>query len=160
MPGEFSTLLVCLNGHEVTWNVKEYPEMRSEHCVTCGEHTIEVCPDCEKPIRGSFYFPSGSSTDNELPKFCHACGKPYPWTQRSIESLRSVLNLMVELTPGQRADLDKSISDLINDTPRSEVAALQWKRALAVAKGIPVKILAGVIEKACTNKVCEFLIGP
>lgn len=59
------------------------------------------------------------------------------------------------LSPGEQAELQKSIPDLINDTPKSELAVLLWKRALARAKGLPGKVIDSLMTKACTDQVVE-----
>lgn len=79
--GEYDTMQVCLNGHQITDRYYEAPEFRQNFCEKCGAETITACPDCGEEIRGYYHVEGvvsvGSSKD--VPNYCHECGESYPW---------------------------------------------------------------------------------
>lgn len=83
---------VCLNGHQITDYFKSHPETGKDFCEDCGAKTIIVCPKCSSPIRGcEHYEDSIGSSETPVPKHCHKCGEPYPWTKTStLESSPSL----------------------------------------------------------------------
>ncbi|WP_368410979.1 DUF2321 domain-containing protein [Halomarina pelagica] len=74
---------VCKNGHQITEVYHRSPEFRQKYCEKCGAETIITCPECGAEIKGHYHVEGvvsmGSSKD--VPKYCHDCGEPYPWTE-------------------------------------------------------------------------------
>jgi hypothetical protein len=124
----FETAQVCLNGHTITSSFETQPELHKKFCDTCGSETITQCQNCDEKIQGShseaFY------VGYTPPSFCHNCGKPFPWTEKRLEAARE-LTMMAEELANDQEKLLNSLSDLMTDTPRTQVAALHWRRALS-----------------------------
>jgi len=81
MAGSYDTQQVCLNGHQITDTYNQSIERRMDHCDRCGAETIFKCPSCSAEIRGYHTIPGVvSMMRTPVPEYCHACGKPYPWT--------------------------------------------------------------------------------
>ena len=121
--GVYRTALVCLNGHIVNDEMEIYPEQNEKFCSKCGAETIHQCSNCGTNIRG-YYYVEGvvSFSETTPPSYCHNCGKPYPWTQASIETFKEIANMMEKLTEEEKKKLSSSIDDLISDTPRTQLA--------------------------------------
>jgi len=64
------------------------------------------------------------------PHHCAECGSPFPWTVAKTEALREAIEELDELKPEERQRLQESIPDIITNTPKSEPAALRFKKAI------------------------------
>jgi hypothetical protein len=87
----YDTAQICMNGHVVTAYAASSPNRRQDFCSFCGEKTIMSCQNCNNAILGE---------DHESlipifckPSYCIKCGKPYPWTQSSIEAAKELIEL-------------------------------------------------------------------
>jgi hypothetical protein len=116
----YSQALVCRNGHAATADIQGNPERREDYCSKCGEATIATCPACEKPIRGRYNVPGVVSfLGYHPPNFCHACGKPLPWTETALDTASAMADELDRLTPEEREALKKTLPDLLRETPRT-----------------------------------------
>jgi hypothetical protein len=95
--------LICLNGHVINSLSLQHPESNSPFCKECGEKAINACENCNTPIRG-FDLDSGCC-GLEVPKHCHNCGNPYPWTQRKIDALIDAIGMLDELNQNETNQL-------------------------------------------------------
>ena len=106
-------------------------------CDRCGESTITNCQNCNASIRGYYHQSNGRApiypTDLPLPSFCLECGKPYPWTEAKLKAAKELSDILEDLSPKERDLLKKSIDDIVRDTPRTAVAANQFKILVAKA---------------------------
>ncbi|MFI5282486.1 MAG: DUF2321 domain-containing protein [Candidatus Dormibacterales bacterium] len=123
---------VCPNGHVATSMSQYGPQFRRDFCETCGEATITACPSCEHPIRGAY---SGGiiGLPYRPPAFCPDCGKPFPWTERRLEAARVLAREAEHLSAEERTELAGTLDDLSRDVPRTQVAAIRFKRLVAKA---------------------------
>ena len=71
----WDTARICPNGHVLTAHLFQEPDP-GMYCIECGEKGLENCPNCSASIRGLPYNLFGSFISK---KYCHECGKPYPW---------------------------------------------------------------------------------
>ena len=125
----YYTAEVCLNGYCTTNRVEDRPEQRSKYYPSCGSETIAKCSHCSTNIRGDYetgaivigflWYPS---------KFCYACGEPYPWTVKGLTTAQELADELDELTKAEKDQLKQSISQLIKDTPQTELASVRYKR--------------------------------
>lgn len=126
--GVYKTALICLNGHMVNDAMEDYPEQNEKFCSDCGAETIHQCRNCGTNIKGYYYVEGVLSLSvKEPPSYCHNCGKPYPWTQASIETYKEIVNMIDKLTKDEKKRLGSSIDDLISDTPRTQLAVMTIK---------------------------------
>jgi len=153
---EFDDAQICENGHVITARASfGSPDLRTAFCSKCGEATISKCSGCEVEIRG--LDTESMEFEYALPDFCHSCGKPYPWTIKKSESLEDVIDQLEGIDEDEREKLKKTIPDLIRDTPKSESAALRFKRAIGKLSGSLQVILANAVEKAATKNVSDMM---
>jgi hypothetical protein len=128
----YDTAQICLNGHHITSTAHSSPEFCKQRCPKCGEKTITNCPACEEIIQGFCHIPGVIHTSSgETPSFCHACGKPYPWTLSRLQAAQSLADEMDSLTDAEKITLKSTLDDLIRDTPQSAVAVVRFKKLAA-----------------------------
>lgn len=156
MPGAYDTAQICRNGHVITEVAEDFPQFRKDFCSRCGAATIMACESCDTPIRGDLR-DSGvaifGGPGPRAPRFCHGCGAPYPWTTQALSAARELLEEDTQLTDEEREQLDKSLDDLIRDSPQTELAARQFKRLAAkagseTATGLKAILVSVVTEAA------------
>ncbi len=91
----WDTARICPNGHVLTAHLiqESNPGM---YCMECGEKGIDNCPNCSTNIRGLPYKLFGSFKPK---KYCHECGKPYPWANKlSITNTDTVRTGLISRT--------------------------------------------------------------
>ena len=159
---------VCRNGHSINTAVKWDSSKNAEHCPQCGEPAVKECEACNAPLRGDRITPAHRSDwglhvpgkrirMRRVPAYCHACGKAYPWTERKAEAMEEMIDELDGLSDEERNRLKKSIPDIIADTPKSETAALRFKKAVAkvgeAGGNLMMKVLASVATEAVKNSM-------
>jgi hypothetical protein len=120
----------CLNGHIITGDITN--GSRADFCATCGEPTIKACPSCERAVRGN------SETEYsvygmDLPSFCFACGKPFPWTERRVQAAKDLADEVEGLDGAELSKAKDSFIVLVSDTPQTPVAAARVVKLLQKA---------------------------
>ena len=85
----YDTAQICQNGHSITRYSESHPEYTKDHCSECGSKTVTTCSHCEEKIRGHLHGTMPSVYEEPVVKFCHKCGKPYPWTEKGIRQRES-----------------------------------------------------------------------
>jgi hypothetical protein len=130
----FDTAQICCNGHVITAGAASGPEFRAPFCATCGSATIMACDSCKAAIRGWYHVPGFiGGHDYERPGFCHMCGVAYPWTRARLAAARELTEILEGFTVAERQQLSADLEDLVRDGPRTPVAQVRWKQALAKA---------------------------
>lgn len=158
-PDGYDVAQVCMNGHVVNEFARSQPEHNCDHCPECGGKTITACPKCETPIRGFYHSSAGVSITpgaTHGPSFCYKCGSPHPWTESRLSSAREYVRELDRLTDNEKGILERSLDDLISETPRTQVAALRFKQYAAKAghtameglKSILIEVMAETAKKA------------
>lgn len=139
--GHYHTGQVCLNGHQITGDYHSNPEFRQDHCDRCGEKTITECQQWKAPIRG--YYESGPSSviviavpEWNVPSYCHKCGTAFPWVERKLQAARELADEIDELNASEKETLKASLGELTTDNPRTELAAVRFKKL--VSRAAPV----------------------
>lgn len=159
MPDTWGTAEICLNGHVISKEVTTTREASPEYCRVCGKPTIRRCPSCEAPIRGQLHSHTPGvfvSSSYWVPKFCHACGAPYPWTAAAIQAAKELAHDTENLSEEERAQLAGTIDDLVSTGPRTELAATRFKRLMGKAgrvaadgfRSLLVDVLSEAVKKA------------
>lgn len=150
--GEYRTAEVCLNGHHTTGNIETSPERRSRYCSKCGSETITQCPSCSVDIRGYHFAPGVIAVGSySPPKYCHACGRPLPWTEGKISAAQELVEELEELSESERSTLKESILELTQDSPRTELASLRYKRLIAKSGKVVGQALNSVVASIATE---------
>jgi hypothetical protein len=133
--GYYDQMQVCENGHQITASARSAPQFKTKFCASCGAATIDSCPSCNTPIRGSYETDGvifiGSSPP--VPSYCHDCGAAYPWRQAALENLSEILRES-ELSEQEISAIEATFPDVLRDTPKTESAALKLRRLLGSLK--------------------------
>lgn len=133
MPQQFQK--VCLNGHQLSVTVKR-PSENEGFCKKCGAETTCECLNCHSYIKG-FYEPDGiaylGKRIAELPSYCESCGKPFPWTEKVLESAHELILLDDNLSDKDKEILSSTIPDLLVTNPRTPVSEAKFKLYFAKA---------------------------
>ncbi|WGI17953.1 DUF2321 domain-containing protein [Methanonatronarchaeum sp. AMET-Sl] len=158
--GYYDVAQICLNGHVITERSKGFHQATQEFCSKCGEPTIENCPNCDTKIRGE-YVVEGAVFFSEysVPKFCHGCGEPYPWTKEKIQVAKKYAQMLENLDEEEKQTVEKNIDDIIKDSPRTKIASLQFKKNLDKAKGKAKKELKDIIVEIASETAVKLLKG-
>lgn len=120
---------ICLNGHVVSHS---YPNEET-FCSLCGTKTYSYCPQCNCPIRGTYYidgFATFGADEYEKPYYCYNCGAPYPWTQQILDNAIELLSLDDELDSSSKDLIKNAIPDLIVDTPTTPIAVAKYRKGI------------------------------
>lgn len=153
-PRGYDTAQVCLNGHKVTASYLDFPEHRQNFCDQCGAATITACQSCHAEIRG--FYRGSMIVQYAPPHFCHECGKAYPWTEAKQQAALDLIEELDGLSADERAALRETLPDLVHETPRSELAALRFKKLLGkiskaagdVLRKVVIDLAAEAIKKS------------
>ena len=130
---EHYTAQICLNGHIIT-DIYEKHADSTPYCTKCGAGTITKCPECGTEIRGDVRNSSIITFRTiPLPKYCHQCGKPYPWTQGAFEAAIQLAAEDDGITEDDIALLEESLPDIAEETPKTKLASVRVKKILAKA---------------------------
>ena len=159
--GHFHVGMACLNGHAVNDSADSSPEFSSPFCKQCGEATITQCPKCNQHIHGSYYAPSVIVLGSHWkpPKFCHACGKPYPWTELAAEAISEAIGELDGLSTDDAEKLRASINDVLNETPKTDLAVGRFKKAIAKGGKFGGKMLYDTIIKFGAEVAVKSIMG-
>jgi len=120
--------------------------------------TIAACRHCRASIRGVYHV-SGSSVVETMPvlAYCLHCGRAYPWTDRRVQAAKELANELAQLKPPERELLKRSIEELLDDTPRTQLAVIRFKRLVAKAgpeAGIALReMLVNVVSEAVRRAI-------
>jgi hypothetical protein len=130
--GHYDVAQICRNGHLITQHAMSSPEFTKKFCSTCGEPTITNCEFCKTQIQGGYHIEGVISIGHKflIPKYCHNCGKPYPWTELHIKAAKEAIDLMDELEKSEREGLKSAVDDIVRDTPAAKPAAYKIKGAM------------------------------
>lgn len=93
------------------------------------------------------------------PPFCHACGKPYPWTAAKLDAARKLADELDELTPDEREKLKGTLDDLIRDTPRTQVASTRFKRIMSKVGMSSASAMREIIVDVLSEGAKKMIIG-
>ncbi len=133
--GYYDTAQICLNGHLINERVNTFPPHNQEYCSLCGAKTITKCLHCQADIRGAYDVPGVAVFGLRIavPRFCHACGHAYPWTEARLQAAEDLADELDKLNDEEKTYLKDSVNDIVRDTPQTPVAATRFKRLVAKA---------------------------
>ena len=147
---QYMPAAVCRRGHTIAQDATSHPP--SSHCKRCGAVVLTACPGCGQMIHGYYRIPGVFySQTYEPPKFCHACGSPYPWAGRQ-ERIYQLQNLLDEeqLDEADALIVREQLEALLNADLDEKEQAKRWKRIMAAAPGF--------LEKASTHPIVTSLL--
>jgi hypothetical protein len=148
--------VVCLNGHQLT-DRASMSEQITGFCTKCGAKLIDCCPSCQHAIYG--YEEMDGVFDwtlapTPIPKYCEKCGKPFPWTQASIEAIQELIDYS-SIQQKDKNELAESVDDLIKETPKSQVSVVKWK---TIGKSL-LKDAHAILINVCSEALLKALYG-
>lgn len=128
--GHYDVGLVCFNGHKINDCYSSELQHNAKFCRECGQPTTSKCSKCGTSIRG-LYHDESSGIDMPLPwisipQYCHECGTAYPWTERRRNALVEAIDELSELDEGDRGRLKESVPDVIQETPKTQIAITRF----------------------------------
>lgn len=150
---------VCMNGHVTNSRAMSDPQRSQDYCDKCGKETITECPQCGMNIKGYHHCNVvflGSEPDPP-PSFCHACGKPFPWTEANLKAAKELAETLDELTRAEREALASSFDDIATNNPQTKVAAARIKTILKGAGVETAKAVGRFCEKLAVEAAKEIL---
>lgn len=159
------SVLVCLNGHVV----QEPAPGRARQCSQCGAASIRTCPGCREPILGvpprpldnpgdtGFLETKGAAT---APRYCHCCGRPFPWTERAVSAVRMAIRQVSALDAFERDQLRRCIDHIIHETPQTRMAVVRVNESLARVGGETAAALRELFISIASDGVKQQLGAP
>lgn len=136
---QYDVAQICLSGHLVNEATRKSPHFSSNFCKKCGQPTIDQCPLCKAHITGRYHAtgtPSIPSPVSPVPLYCHGCGKPYPWTQATLDTAMELVSEEAELTPEEKSSIVENLPHIITQTPRTPLAATKVRAILEKMSGV------------------------
>jgi hypothetical protein len=150
---------ICLNGHVISTSADRHPDLSERYCSRCGAETVTACRSCSAPIRGDYDVTGsfGPPDSYALPRFCHSCGQPHPWTAARLEAAAALADELEGLSADERDLLKRSLVELVQDAPNAELAAVRVKKALRKVGHAGVetfrKVLVDVLSEAAKKSL-------
>ena len=128
---EYYNAVVCTNGHVLS-RYHEPGEKVDNFCQQCGGKTILSCSNCGTAIRGHAVdgIITLSAKPPKPPAYCPVCGNPYPWTEKASLALIQTLREEDELETKVIDNIERSLPDVISETPATGLAAARFRKAL------------------------------
>ena len=116
------------------------------------------CPYCKSTIRGHYSVEGVLSLINYTPPaHCHNCGGAFPWTVRKVEGAVELVEVGGGLTDTEIVQLRNDLTELTTDSPKTQVASLRFKKAMAkvgttVAQGVR-DVVVDVFSEAAKKSI-------
>ncbi len=162
MASYYDAAQICLNGHVLNDRARDYPQHNSNFCQKCGTATTTQCPNCKKEIRGDYEVDGVAFFGNSnyrAPAFCHNCGNAYPWTDSKIEAAKELIELDDKNSDAEKTALAADLSDLVRDTPRTQVAATRFRKFLAKAASGTASALRDIAVDIASEAAKKTIFG-
>lgn len=154
---------ICLNGHVLT-SMSNDSLIAEPFCSKCGASIINKCQDCNTPIKGSrrvssviedppYHYPS---IIYHKPSFCFKCSHTFSWTTRIKDAANELINFSENLSLTEKDDLKNSISDLLIESPETNLSTIKFKTYVAKAgteigkglKDILIDLVSETVKKS------------
>jgi hypothetical protein len=155
----YKTAQICLNGHIINGNIEDNSIDNHNFCQDCGSKTIQECLECGSNIKGDLDYGVGYETLQFAPKHCYNCGSPYPWLKEKLLAAKELADEIEELNEEDREKLKTSIDDLIIDSPRTELAAIRFKKILPKAGKEIANGMRGIIVDIVSESAKKLIFG-
>ena len=166
---------ICKSGHLQSSTLKKEETLQGEYCRECGLAIIDHCQECNTMIIGGKIreklvsyngITGGDKTyrteripNNFIPKYCHSCGKPYPWTITFLAEYKELLEL-------QSTNIDKETQEKIYSTVSkvitekdvsSSISFQKLKSLLQPIVGFSKEILVNSLSQVLTGEITKKL---
>ena len=160
MTSQSDTVCVSLNGHLVPEPVPGDTPESPRDCPRCGGPTILSCPGCREPILGVPSRPQQDPGQEGFtpPRYCHCCGRPFPWTERVVSAVRMAIRQVGALDHYERDQLRRCVDHLIHETPQTRLAVLRVNAALSRIGGDAATALRELFVSIASENVKQQLL--
>ena len=165
---------ICEKGHlqlSTLYFSEVYP---NSYCKECGSKIIDKCPHCNAEIQGGVaYHRTGRESvvyrdlttktekypNDTVPKYCHNCGKPYPWIENFLNTYKEILSLELEDEKELQNKIYNATEELVknNFDLKSPMATL-FKLLLNKTGDLAKDTLVGTLSSIATEQFHEFLL--
>jgi hypothetical protein len=123
---------VCENGHKITGQYSITSQDQQKFCRKCGANTIIACPNCDEKIQGDRFERRRSRLElvesPDVPSYCPNCGKPFPWTQKRIQTAIQIFAEFGDLEEEEKKTIEQDVENIAKDVPEAELSAMRIKR--------------------------------
>ncbi|HLY66250.1 MAG TPA: DUF2321 domain-containing protein [Chloroflexota bacterium] len=155
---------ICRNGHVTNSTTETDPESNQPFCSSCGEETVTTCDNCHASIRGTCFYDNGFfgyvRISYQRPAFCLSCGNSFPWTTRKLAAAKELATTFDQLSEAEQLQLQESVDDLANNTPRTKAAESRFKRLLKKAGTQAGESMRGIVIEVVSETVKKTLFEP
>ena len=169
---------ICEKGHLQLSTLRFYEVYPNSYCKECGSKIIDKCPHCNAEIQGGtlkvkkeidlsttdffnqgYYEKEYKFSTDYIPKYCHNCGKPYPWIEDFLNTYKDTLSLVLENEEELQNKIYNATEDLVknNFDLKSPVATL-FKLLLNKTGDLAKDALVGTLSSIATEQFHEFLV--
>lgn len=155
----YATAQICMKGHIITDSIEDRPERATPFCEQCGEKTITRCPNCDVNIRGYYHHGGEVVLLYRRPAFCHACGKPYPWTETTLKAAHELAEELENLSISDKENLHQSIDDIVTESPSTELAVTRFKKLLAKVGEPAARALRELVVDIASSTAVKLIKG-
>lgn len=161
---EVDWAVICQNGHIINLEFSRLPGKNTKFCPECGAGSVFTCQYCKEAIPGRQFdvyqdYTSIININYQVPKFCHNCARPYPWTEQALQAAKILTDEIEELTPDEKKILTESITVLASDTSMTPVAASRFKKLVGkIGKGTSDALYKIVVDVA-TEAAKKIILG-
>lgn len=157
---EFYVAQICLSGHLISSLLSNRNDSQKDFCDICGEKTFVTCQSCNIDIRGKRSYGSMPGPGKyTIPNFCIHCGQAYPWVAERLKAAEELADLIDEMSDEDKRLLTKTFNDLVRETPRSQVAALQFKKVVSQTEQHIKAAFRDILLDVVTEPVKKLLFG-
>lgn len=147
---KYYNAIICKNGHVIS----AIGDNTDKFCKICGSETITACTQCQTPIRGKICNDMLLIGINyELPAYCYKCGAPFPWTVSALDAAKEIINFDSAIPDNEKEMVIHSIPDIISETPKSNIAAIRFKKVMSCAG----KFTADALRQFIIDFGCELV---
>lgn len=122
-----------------------------------------LCAACNSQIQGEYVVSDVvvmGGRNQRPPAFCHECGRPYPWTERRIESARELANDFEELSTDDREKLKEAVVDVVVASPKTEVSAGRFKKIMGKVKSEGANAMKTILYDVLGEVAKRSIYGP
>jgi hypothetical protein len=111
-------------------------------------------------IKGYHHIPGVVYAGSDVPsKFCDNCGKSYPWTSAKLQAAIELAGELETLSSEERETLQKSLPDILRDTPQTTVAATRFKKLAAKARDKSTALIWDLIKDVASEAAKKIILG-
>ncbi|WP_338946645.1 DUF2321 domain-containing protein [Fusobacterium pseudoperiodonticum] len=162
---------ICKKGHLQISTLKFSEKYENPYCKECGSEIIDKCPHCNAEIQGGtlkvkkeidlsttdffnqgYYEKEYRISNNYIPKYCHNCGKPYPWIENFLNTYKDTLSLALENETELQNKIYNATEELVKNnfdlkSPMANFFKLLLNKTGDLAKDVVVNTLSSIASE-------------